>query len=641
MKKIHFYLCVFFFTLCLSAQRNPDKVLEFDHKVKDLIIVPFNGMVAISDGVNLHGYNPNDKKIVWTTPIPKASSLSTATTINSTFADGITPDAILSMSNSGKGSGFDAIPDTPFLLKFFDNRLYIINSFTGKFIFESTEKNIFFYQSDYLFDENALLLRGMENNALIIAKYDLKNKEYLWKTTVSEKFGNALSKISSLVGDDPTVGRDQMQSIADKVFVLAKSKFYALNKQSGKLLWKAEDVNYKSFYANQDASNVLLTESKGIFAGKELLYLKNATDGTSLWKDPVKTKRLVLVEDWQNRMLIAHYKGFNFYDYKTGEKTWKKDPKGKNIKSVIPQDTDFLYVYDDEMMLIDKEGQKKWKKDVKICDDEDDPIFFLEKTKSGKVLYVTATYANLVDYNTGKKLWKGNLKLNEKRPTFAKFDDNSGDFVVYNDEKMYRFNENSETKPKPYAKLKLKNEKSIASMDIFKNNVSISGQSEVVGINDAGEVVFHNKYSQPGELGRKFLKAGLAVGTFASAVATTKIEVYAVHRDANGNEVSQKIGEIGFDEKTRQIGEAGYFAGSIGKALVKKRFNALKQTDKYAIIFAKGENSEKLLVRVDKETGKELDKITVENNKPVYDYDSVSKDLFYSKGKTVKIFKGI
>jgi len=27
-------------------------------------------------------------------------------------------------------------------------------------------------------------------------------------------------------------------------------------------------------------------------------------------------------------------------------------------------------------------------------------------------------------------------------------------------------------------------------------------------------------------------------------------------------------------------------------------------------------------------------------NKPVYDYDTVTKDLFYSKGKTVKIFKG-
>lgn len=638
MKKTISFMCTFFCMWILSAQRNADNVLEFNNKVNDLIIVPFNGIVAISDGANLHGYNPNDEKIVWTTPIPKAGNLSKAAAINKNFSNGITPDALLSMNNSGKGSGFDAIEDTPFLQKFFDNRLYIINSFTGDFVFESKDASIFFYQSDYLFDEDALLLRGVENNALVIAKYSLKNKEYLWKTTVSEKFGNGLSKLISAFGDNPTAGRDQMQSVADKVFVLAKSKFYALEKQSGKLLWKAEDVIYKSFYANQDASNVLLTETKGWF--KELLDLRNASNGSSLWKNPVKTKSLVLVEDWQNKMLIAHYKGFNFYDYKTGEKKWAKDPKGKNIKSVIPQGTDFLYVYDNEMMLVDKDGQKKWKKDVKICDDEEDPIFFLEKTKNGKVLYVTATYANLVDYNTGKKFWKGNLKLNEKRPTFAKFDENTGDFVVYNDEKLYRFNENSEEKPKPYAKLKLKSEKTIANMEIFKNNVSISGQNEVVGIDNAGVVTFHNKYSQPGEFGRKFLKAGLSVVNTASAIATTKIDVVAVQRDANGNVHEEKIGEIGFDKKTQQIGEAGYFAGSIGKVLVKERFNALKQTDKYAVIFAKGENKEKLLVRVDKESGKELDKITVENNKPVYDYDSVSKDLFYSKGKTVKIFKG-
>jgi len=60
--------------------------------------------------------------------------------------------------------------------------------------------------------------------------------------------------------------------------------------------------------------------------------------------------------------------------------------------------------------------------------------------------------------NTGKKFWKGNLKLNEKRPTFAKYDEKSGDFIIYNDEKLYRFNENTEAKPKPYAKLKLKSE---------------------------------------------------------------------------------------------------------------------------------------------------------------------------------------
>ena len=115
-------------------------------------------------------------------------------------------------------------------------------------------------------------------------------------------------------------------------------------------------------------------------------------------------------------------------------------------------------------------------------------------------------------------------------------------------------NENTTEKPKAYVKLKLKDEKTISSMEIFDKNVSITGQSEVVGVDNSGTVIFHNKYSQPGELGRKFLKAGAAIGTAAAAVAATRVEVYAVRKDANGNIIGEeKIGEIGFDKNRENI----------------------------------------------------------------------------------------
>ena len=626
-------LVVLLFLSCsVFSQRAADETLDFDGNVTDLIIVPFNGIVVISDGKNLNAYNPDTDESLWVTPIPKVSGASALLNAD------LSVESIFSTNR--KGSGFDVIPDTPFLQKFFDNRLYIINSFDGNVIFASDGSDVFFFQSEYLFEENALLLRGMKDKSLVIAKYDLKNEAYQWETEVSENFGTVFSKLSAAAGKDQTGATDKLELIEDKIFLLAKSKFYVLDNESGNLLWSAEENDYAGFNANQDATYVLLNESKGFFAGKSLLYLKNAKDGSSVWEDPIKTKRLVLFEDWKDKMLLAHYKGFNFYDFETGEKVWEKDPKGKNIKSVIPEGTDFLYVYDNEMMLIDKDGQKKWRRDVKICDDDEDPVFFLEKTKNGKILYVTATYANMVDYSTGEKIWSGNLKLNEKRLTVAKFDENTGDFVIYNDEKLYRFNENSTERPKPYAKLKLKDEKLITSMEIFPNNVSISGQSEVIGVKEDGEVLFHNKYKQPGEFGRRFLKGTMSVVKTAGAIATTNIEISQVTRDENGNEQVTKVGEIGFDEKTRQIGNAGYIAGNIGSQFVKDRYNALQETDVYAIIFAKGENGEKLLIRVDKETGEELDKITVDTNKPVYDYDPVTKDLFYSSGKEVKIFKG-
>ena len=52
-----------------------------------------------------------------------------------------------------------------------------------------------------------------------------------------------------------------------------------------------------------------------------------------------------------------------------------------------------------------------------------------------------------------------------------------------------------------------------------------------------------------------------------------------------------------------------------------KRFDALQQDDKYALIFSKGETGAKYIIKANKETGAEDNKIEVESNKPIYDYD--------------------
>ena len=632
----HYYYFIFLFISTLTfAQRTATKTLTFDSNVEDLIIVPFNGIAAISDDSKIHGYNPDTEELIWSVDIPTSTNFSqTASLVGNGFS-------LSTFSNTD--ADFVVIPDTPFLQKFFDNRLYIINSFNGDILF-SPLKDEFFFQAEYLFDEDAILLRGLQDKSLLIAKYSLKEKEYLWKTIASEKFANAFTKLTSAMGDDPTAGKDEMQYSEDKVFILAKSKFYVLDKKNGELLWKVEDdkKNVDSFFNSLNGSYVLLTETVGLLGNKELLDLRDAATGNKIWKEPIKTKYLVLFEDWQDKMLLAHYRGFNFYDYKTGTKLWEKDPKGKGIKSVIPFEQDFLYVYDDEMMLLDKNGQKKWKKDVEISDDEEDPIFFLEKTDNGKILYVTATYANLVDYATGQKIWKKNLKLKNDRPTFAKYDDKTGDFVIYNDEKLFRFNETSTERPEPYAKLKLKNEQSVSSLDLYADNITITGQNEVVGVDNKGTVLFHNKYVQPGEFARKFGKAALQLGSTVAAIATVEYTTSTTYRDANGNMITNTSEPKAlFGERAKAIGEAGYIAGTFSQQFVQDRFNALQEDDKDAIIFAKGDNKERLLIKVDKETGKEEDKIIVKNTKPVYDYDAVSGDLYYSKGKEVMIFKSL
>lgn len=626
IRKLLIFNCLFFATVTF-AQREPQKILTFDKNVDDLIIVPVNGISVISEGDKMHGYSPLDDEIIWSKDKPTRNGVDKAA------------EFLTSGNLTSAPIDFTIIPDTPFIQKFFDQRLFVYNSIDGEELFSSGENERYF-QAEYLFDENSLLLRGLEGKNLIIAKYSLATKEMSWKTTVSKTYGSFLQTANKLSGNDKQGLRDLMEYSEDKIFALIKSKFFVLDKTSGDLLWKEEEKKITDFRTSRDGEQLILVQTKGLFSTKSEIDLYNAASGVKTWKDPLKTKYLVLFEDWEDKMLLAHYKGFNFYDYATGTKQWKKDPKGKGIKSVIPIDKDFLYVYDDEMMLLDKNGQKLWKKDVEISDNEEDPIYFLEKTNTGKILYITATYANLVDYKTGKKIWKGNLKLNEKRPTIAKYDEKSGDFIIYNDEKLYRFNESSSARPKPYAKLKLKNEKMITSMEIFPKNVSISGQNEVIGVDDAGNVVFHNKYVQPGELGRRLLKGALIAGQVAGSIATAEVTVSTTYRDTEGNTITSSSNTYDvFGAKAKAIGEAGYYAGKFGQQFVQKRYLAMQESNNYSLIFAKGDSGERLLVKVNKEDGTEIDKITLSNTKPIYDVDFVSDDIYYSKGKEVRIFK--
>ena len=611
--------------LTLSAQRSADITHTFENNIQDLIVVPFNGIAVISEGPNVHGYDPAEEKIIWTNDLISKNIEDVAIDLANNAIPWITPD-------------FTVIEDTPFVQKMFNDKLVIYNSIDGEIIFQSKDKERYF-EASYLFDENALLLRGVEGKNLIIAKYNLANNKFDWKTTASTTYGALLQTLNRLSGEGQSWDKDILDYTDDKIFALIKSHLYVLNKKTGILIWKTDEDKLSGFQRSLDGSKLITVKTRGLLGRKSEIDLYDASTGNKIWQKPIQTKYFVLFEDWQDKMLLAHYKGFNLFSYDTGEKMWKKDPKGKGIKSVIPLDKDFLYVYDDEMMLLDKDGQKRWKKDVKICDDEEDPIFFLEKTNNNRVLYVTATYANLVDYTNGKKIWGKNLKLNEKRPTMAQFDEKTGDFIVYNDEKLYRFNENSNERPSPFAKLKLKNEKLISNMEIFPEVISISGESEVVGIDRSGSIIFQNSYTQPGELGRRLLKTAAISGQIIGGAAASQLAVNVTYRDSNGNVVKQTSQKYTlFGEKAQAIGEAGYLAGKIGQKFVQDRFLAMQETDSYSLIFAKGDNQEKLLIKIDKETGKELDKIILENNKPIYDVDYVSDDIYYTKDNKMMVF---
>jgi hypothetical protein len=314
------------------------------------------------------------------------------------------------------------------------------------------------------------------------------------------------------------------------------------------------------------------------------------------------------------------------------------------LKKVIPIDKDFLYVAEDEMMLINKEGQKIWKDFINIADDKEDPIYYLGKVGE-KVMYLTGTYGNMVDYKSGRKLWKRNIQFDKDRPVLPTFDEATNSYLVYNDEKLYKFDPSLADKPEPFAKVNVKNEKDLNSIEMFPWGVALSGTLEVMGVAMDGTVKHHNVYKQPGETGRRLLKTAFIMGSVAASLGSAVSEFKGAEwtmttRDEQGNEKTQVVKK----KNQNNLNQAANYEvaatalSAIGAEKFGKRFNAMKQNKEFSYIFAKSDTGEKTLVKVRKSDGVEVDKLVFNNNKPLYEIDPATQNIFYVLDNTVQVF---
>ena len=182
----------------------------------------------------------------------------------------------------------------------------------------------------------------------------------------------------------------------------------------------------------------------------------------------------------------------------------------------------------------------------------------------------------------------------------------------------------------------------MSGIELFDWGICLTGQSDVIGVGFDGNVRYHNTYKEPGGGSRKLLKTSgkvVAIG-LGTASAISQAEVVCYMRDENGNEVEVGRGKL-FNEKTQRQGEiAGQAAGAVKNTLLSRvsdRFNALKQNAEYAFVLNKGENGP-VLVKVKKSDGTEIDKIDIDNNKPIYEVDPVTNSIFYAVNNELRIF---
>lgn len=627
MKKITFSIILLFLVaFSATAQRKYDEIITTENSVQDIVQNEITGIVVFKEGGTVKGLDPETKKVVWTLTKEDFGTI--------TSKDILTDPDFGNMFKDKRD--LTTVSGSPYVEAYINSKYLIINTDTGKVVYNSSKESFWVFQSDFIPETNEYLLTLKKDGDMAIALLDMATGELKWTTTVDK----AKAMISFSLKLSANTNKAKIHG--NTVYYLLYGNLYSFDKETGKLNWKAAE-EYTKFYETQNDKNIVVVNAAGLFSNKQYLNVLSTDDGKSIWKESIKTKQVVYLEDWGTKLLVAHNSGFNFFDLKTGEKIWKKDARGDGLKRVIPIDQDFLYVAENEMMLINKDGEKLWKKFIEISDDKEDPIYYLGKVGE-KVMYLTGTYGNMVDYKTGVKLWKRNINFDKSRPVLPTYDEATNSYLVYNDEKLYKFDPSISDKPEPFAKVNIKKEKELNSIELFPWGVVLSGPVEVMGVNLDGTVKYHHVYTQPGEGTRRLLKSaaiagsiGLGIGSGVSAIQGSELTM--TYRDSNGNMRSTVVREEN-SSKMKQSRDMAAGSAALGLVAAKfdKRFNAMKQNRDYSYIFAKADTGEKILVKVNKADGVEVDKIIFNNNKPLYEIDPATQNIFYVSDKSIQIF---
>jgi hypothetical protein len=226
------------------------------------------------------------------------------------------------------------------------------------------------------------------------------------------------------------------------------------------------------------------------------------------------------------------------------------------------------------------------------------------------------------------------------------FEEENNQFLVYNDENLFKFDSKGTDKPDAFAKVNVKKEKELNSIELFTWGVALSGPTEVMGVSKDGKVLYQKIYTQPGDGGRAWGSAlatagsiGLGVSAIGNAAMGSEWTMTTID-PATGKESTTVVKAKSEAQLRRAANQAAGAAvlGDVSKRLG-QRYQAMKQNRDFSYIFAKDEaTSKKVLVKVKKEDGTELDKIIFENMRPIYEIDPATQSIYYIFENELRIF---
>jgi outer membrane protein assembly factor BamB len=333
--------------------------------------------------------------------------------------------------------------------------------------------------------------------------------------------------------------------------------------------------------------------------------------------------------------IVAHRKGFNIFDYKTGKTVWKKDYETKRIQELTIKSEGIEVFYGNRIMMVNAEtGKSAWKKPIKFDDiDEDDEGDMIKKDYEKGVFIMGSSFVGLFNKETGKKIWRMGIGDESK----VAFDDINKKVAVLDKKKFYLFDPNTVEKKPEKIKLDINKPYEIIGFQTLENGYFITGMNEYIKLDKKTNVVASNYFKPLKTDG--LLKAGLIAANVVSGIGGAEFQT----TDERGNKVSGG-GVFTSTKNAKQLqktNQATYEAYYRLRKEAKLRGSS-RSSDTYAC-FLKGEKTEAgdkmSVVKVDKKLGKEVDTFDFgDNRKVIYELDNTANFLYYFEKDYVNVF---
>ncbi|TAJ12554.1 hypothetical protein DMA11_12145 [Marinilabiliaceae bacterium JC017] len=641
MKKL---TLLFGLILCLSAmaEKQPDWTLPMEGKPMAIFKHSFTGIPIVETSNYYYGINYVDKSILWS--VKKAAgqeALNKAENISAMTGAGS------ELTTGSQYEKYREIPFTPFVS--INNHFADVS--TGKVLIgqgEDKYKNIISH--NILPDLYKLLVKvKAESGAKVLYCIDLKSKSLQWKQTLAAPSGAKdimkAAKASSSLGALNVDGFTP-QTTADNNIVYKHDKvLFLINSSNGDIIWQNECKPGTFFLDNKQQALVVINQASGasnLMAikgpkafGKEMFAIDLKT-GKELWKKPVKLseKYTMQVNLDDELFVVAHEKGVNIYDFKTGTKKWKKDYDTKRVQDIVVKTDGIEVFYGNKIMLINKTtGKKAWKKPIEFDDVPEDAEGDMIKREYEKGTFIVGTtFVGLFNKATGKKIWKMSLSPDSK----TAFDNRNNKVAILDGKKFYVFDPNTVKKKAEKIKLDIEEPSEIIGFETMKGGYFITGMNEYIMLSKTGEVVNHN-YFKPLKTDR-LLKAALSTASIATGVMATEV----TFSDSETGEELYSGGLFMSTSNARAMGEISRAqSDAIRKLKNDAKLRGAARSTKDFAFFLKGEKLDgqdhMSIVKVEKKTGKEVDSFDFgDNRKVIYELDKVTNKLYYlDNGKLV------